>query len=203
MNNGTFKIDIPVDLTPAELARMKDDLAIAAVELEELTDEARESAARFREERKELKGKVRNLARTIKHGKVPRPIECRRVLDPEARTVETVRVDTGEVVDSRAARPDELQGALDLKDQPVEFLPGNLVLVETVEAAADSIYEIESLTDRGGVVLAELVLAVPSRSSGVPDRLHVATTCLVKAPKVSDGPETTRPATSKRKRKAA
>jgi len=101
-------------LTPAESAARAFELAVLVRKIEDEETAAKAAAAAARDSMKELDADLRRLARVVREGKEDRQVEVRVTRNPTDATVETVRVDTGEIVRSRAMTPEERQIPLHL-----------------------------------------------------------------------------------------
>ena len=107
---------LPVELTAAELAARADELASlfadhAQVELE---FEQRKQAHKSRVSA--ILSRQSELARELREKEVPRDVEVETFLNFDAGVAEITRLDTGELVRTRALSIDELQ--LRLLDSP-------------------------------------------------------------------------------------
>lgn len=110
--------NLPVELTKDEIRLRGEELARKHAEWDEV-ESARKAAD------KEAKGKLerieaesKELANNIRTGREYRDIEVREVKNTDTLTMDLVRVDTGEVVESRPLRADELQvGLFDLNQR--------------------------------------------------------------------------------------
>jgi len=105
--------DLPVKLTVAEAQRRGIELAEA---LQAKYDaEAHQTAikATWKEELAQLEQDIRRLRRIVGNGEELRPVECSEEKNWKNKTVETVRLDTGEMVDFRPMSTHELQADLD------------------------------------------------------------------------------------------
>lgn len=76
---------------------------------------------------KELKGKiaqckarVNTIAGFISSGSESRSVECETTFDYKAKTVKTIRKDTGETIEERDMRDDESQMQFAVQEEPVE-----------------------------------------------------------------------------------
>jgi hypothetical protein len=175
MRTITLKREVPVKLTEPERRKMGEELAALEVEYEEIAEAARDSAALSRERKKELRGEISTLANALKDGEIKRLLLCREVLDPEAKTVDLVRVDNDEVVLTRPARPEELQIGIpyEPRDEAAPaFAAGNVVKVTSVPAAAGAVYQVESIEEADGGERATLGLVVSAENELAPERLE-------------------------------
>ena len=108
--------ELPVQLTDGEkltkmgrVLELEDIQEVVKEEAKEAADEAKKEIADHQKEIDKLKGHLRS-------GTEPRQVECIDVQDFKAKSVRTMRTDTGEVVSERAMRQDELQGELALRE---------------------------------------------------------------------------------------
>ena len=100
---------LPVVLTEDELAVRSQELAKAVGDLEE-TDEARKASASFHgAEVKAARAVVARLSKVVRERREYRDVEVKDVFDYAEKRVDTVRLDTGERVWTRAMTEDERQ----------------------------------------------------------------------------------------------
>lgn len=103
---------LPVQLSNDEIRLKGQDLSRKLQELEDV-DEARKEAMRDYKDRIDaLKGESRRLAHIVTEGKEPREVPCETVRNDDNGTIELVRLDTVEVIDSRPMTPEERQRPL-------------------------------------------------------------------------------------------
>jgi hypothetical protein len=175
MRTVTLKREVPVKLSEPERRKMGEELAALEVEYEEVAEAARDSAALARERKKELRNEISALANALKDGEIKRLLHCREVLDPEAKTVDLIRIDNDEVVLTRPARPEELQIGIpyEPRDEAApEFAVGNVVKVTSVPAAAGAVYQIESIEAVESGAMAALGLVVSADGESAPEHLE-------------------------------
>lgn len=114
---GTSKTTIeslPCEMTPAELALKSSQMASKLDELNGVEAEKSRVTKKLGEDMKTLKAQLDHLGTEVRTGIEYRPIECYEVPRYERLKVDLVRMDTGEIVRSRAMHPNERQEALDL-----------------------------------------------------------------------------------------
>lgn len=106
---STFDKTLPVKLTDEERASRAIELAQVAEALEalELAEAARRKDAK--EAIAGLAAESKRLRRVVIRNEEPRAVPCEDVADFARGVVETIRLDTGDMVDSRDLRPDERQ----------------------------------------------------------------------------------------------
>lgn len=100
---------LPVELTNAEKLLRGEQLARLHAEADdvEATRKAQQTSAKGKLEA--LEAQARDLANVIRTGREYRDIEVRERRNDTALAMELYRLDTGEVVETRPLRPDELQ----------------------------------------------------------------------------------------------
>lgn len=115
---------LPVILTQDEFDARAAHLASSIVELDsvdseiEAVKEARKSQlAGLAEKRERQMKEVRRLTRIVEKRAEDRDVECEQRIDLERKLIEIVRLDTGEVVDTRGMTPFDMQQILDFTDQ--------------------------------------------------------------------------------------
>lgn len=116
---------LPCKLTPEEIAAESLALAHQINARDALTLEKQLAAQRFAKDLKEAERKIGDLAEAVRTGVEYRQIATRDEPDFERGVVEIIRVDTGAVVRKREMRADERQelpGANDDDDEPIEYL---------------------------------------------------------------------------------
>jgi hypothetical protein len=109
----TFKESLPCQLTSQEKLIKGEELVKRLEEKEELEDRKKTAADDFKSAIGVKEFDVKKLARQIGTGIEHREIECRELFHFARNLVETIRLDTGEVIRSRAMRPEERQAGLE------------------------------------------------------------------------------------------
>ena len=112
MREERFLEELEVKLTDAELATRATDLAHEITFCEERVADLKEYASAEREGIKASESRISKLARAIERGVETRSIECIERPNLEIDQVEIVRLDTSEVVRTRAFESDERQASL-------------------------------------------------------------------------------------------
>lgn len=119
--NGDFEFvenqerNLPVSLEQAEMAERGQMLGQLGVEIEDLKQVRKDAAS---EAQAEINGKEthrRDLQKVVAAGAETRPVNCRKEINWGANVVRVIRVDTGEVVDTRAVEADERQASLGME----------------------------------------------------------------------------------------
>jgi hypothetical protein len=103
---------LAVELTDDELKQKGDVLSNRIEELDTVESERKAAADGFKEHIKEIHGDIASLARQIRTRKEHRTISCMWERDDARMTMCLIRQDTGEIVDTRPMRDDELQAEL-------------------------------------------------------------------------------------------
>ena len=106
--------DLPVHLTADEQRLKGEQLAKLHSDRRHAESEKSRMAAEFTGKLKALDQQINDLADQVKECREIREVECHEHKDHTAGFVYLIRDDTGEIVESRAIRPDERQ---------VEMLP--------------------------------------------------------------------------------
>lgn len=99
---------LPVKLTESEVAVRADELAEKVKALSDEREGAKATASAAKERIAEIETEVRELAYTVRNKTENRHVECREIRNEERRTMDIVRVDTGETVRYRAMTMNEL-----------------------------------------------------------------------------------------------
>ncbi len=100
---------LPCKLTNDEVRRKGEELALERKKHREVADEAKASAARFKADLKAIDEKIDDLAEQVRSRRETREVEVIERKDMDIAMVETIRVDTGEVIRSRAMTLNERQ----------------------------------------------------------------------------------------------
>lgn len=101
--------NLPCALTPTEMDQRRDRLAMLHQEKDQLEQEKSDAAKAFNDKLKTMETEMSQLAREIREKAEYRDIEVKWVRDFNQKTKDLIRADTGEVVDSEALGPDEMQ----------------------------------------------------------------------------------------------
>ena len=109
-------LPLPVPIDAAIMAKKGDELATANIEREKVRIERREANAGFREAIAAFDKQVAELSSSVKTHTEIRPVECVEQLIVETQTIETMRLDTKEILAhlTRAATGDDVQEGLGL-----------------------------------------------------------------------------------------
>jgi hypothetical protein len=107
---------LPVALTHEEVFVRSQELSAAvsegekkSAELETFVEQSKATKKRLETEVEVLSLRVRHLATVVRSAREDRPVEIRRDYDYVAGKVETVRLDTGEIVGTRGLTDEERQ----------------------------------------------------------------------------------------------
>ncbi|MBW3637025.1 MAG: hypothetical protein KY445_11290 [Armatimonadetes bacterium] len=111
--------DIPtrrlyVPLTNDELLDRGQKLARAKVDLDNIESEKKSAADGFKLKIEDKKGEITDLARAINTKQELRPVEVEDRKNYGTAQMETYRLDTQKVIDTRPLTPNEMQTQLDL-----------------------------------------------------------------------------------------
>lgn len=109
--------DIRVSLTDSEKAKIGGEIAQHVMRAEALEDQKRIVTGDLRSEINDERKAYRTKAKALRDGHEYRPIECEEVPNFDRNEVIVRRVDTGEVIDTRAMTATERQTQLDLGDE--------------------------------------------------------------------------------------
>jgi hypothetical protein len=115
---GAVKKGAHVEKLPVRIERDKVEakakkMAIVIREREEVLEEKREANAEYRSKLNHFDEQLTELAASVESATEAKNVECIDYLLP-TNEIQTVRTDTGEVVETRAATSDELQAKLPL-----------------------------------------------------------------------------------------
>jgi predicted glutamine amidotransferase len=90
-----------VTMTAEEKAVKADQLAEAFEQIDGVKEAKKDAAAKFKDKEERLTNTARELAECVRSGQEYRMVDVFEVANPEARTWDTVRTDTSEVVSTR------------------------------------------------------------------------------------------------------
>jgi sulfate adenylyltransferase subunit 1 (EFTu-like GTPase family) len=117
---GSFVEKLPCELTRDEKLMKADQMAEHLKTRAEVELEASSVAGTFKRQLKELDRAIGDRAEEIRSGVEYRPVECAMRDRFRDNQVDTVRLDTGEIVRSRPMTIQERQGSLSLVDDDGE-----------------------------------------------------------------------------------
>lgn len=100
---------LPVDLTREERHERAMELSEKIAESRALEARRKAAAADFKAQDQEIRARADELSEAVKSGRESRPVECRWVRNDTYQRMELHRLDTGEVIESRALTPAEKQ----------------------------------------------------------------------------------------------
>jgi hypothetical protein len=100
---------LPVELTKDEIRMRGESLARKHAEWDAVESARKAAMTHAKSEEELLENDMQLLAEAIRTGKEYRDIEVREVRNDAALSMDLVRQDTGEVIEQRALRPEELQ----------------------------------------------------------------------------------------------
>jgi hypothetical protein len=112
---------LPVDLTPAEIAIKGDMLAATTKEINALEYEKRSVNADIKGKIDSLEADRTKLATEITDRREYRQVDVKRIRNEERCTIDTVRLDTGEVVTYRPMEPTERTKPLPFAVEPSDI----------------------------------------------------------------------------------
>ena len=107
---------LPVVLTDNERISKAKGLSKSLRTIATLEEAAKDKAAEFKQKIKAEKAVAGLLATEVETGKENRPVECYEVPNPENKTMELYRDDTGEFVRSRPMTTEDRQEHLPLSE---------------------------------------------------------------------------------------
>jgi hypothetical protein len=105
---------LPCSLSTQELTEKRDELASVVVEYDKVEQRKKEDTSVLSEEMKRLRARSSQLSKQINSRTEERSVECLVQHDNVTCTVETIRTDTGEILEAREMTPAERQQVLDL-----------------------------------------------------------------------------------------
>lgn len=105
----TVTENLKVDLTPEEILAASREMARAVDELHDLEQQRKAAVETYKARIAQATAQVQVNSVLVRNGYEFRKVEVRCTLDYDRTWVTSVRLDTGEVVESRAMTPDEKQ----------------------------------------------------------------------------------------------
>lgn len=103
MKTRVFSMWLPCDLTEQELLERGRTLSEQLAERARVSFEKATQMRRFTDQLRELDGDISTLTKTIQTQQENRNVMVESRFDPDKRTIDTIRRDTGETVSSRSA----------------------------------------------------------------------------------------------------
>src|SRR5262249_29735219 len=128
----TFR-DLPCRLSDSEIQAMGEQLADLELEYKRVDEERKTRAAEFRDQLESINNRIGILSREIQAREQVRQVECGIGRNERLGLIETVRWDTGEVIDRRAMTAEERQK--DLFRDEVEAEPSGFGEEQKAQAA--------------------------------------------------------------------
>lgn len=107
--NETEKRFLKCDLTEAEILGFSAELAHKISDINEKEIDKKASAAQYKSEIDILQKTAASLARKVNEKAEYRDVECHAEKDYDLDTFTVTRLDTGEIIESRPLRKDEMQ----------------------------------------------------------------------------------------------
>lgn len=101
-----------VMLTDEERLKLSQDIGRASQNHSQAREQAKEVSAAAKAEVERFRLQVEEIGSVLANGYEYRDVEVVVAIDLDERRVRATRTDTGEVIEDRRARPDELQGSL-------------------------------------------------------------------------------------------
>lgn len=100
---------LPCDLTDQELLQRGQKVAELVAKKEALEAEKKDTASEFKAKIDRLESDIASIAKEVRSKKEYREVEVSTTKDYKRKVAETVRQDTGELVEQRTLTPAELQ----------------------------------------------------------------------------------------------
>lgn len=107
---------LPVSLNKKEIESYALKLAEVCAHRTQVEDERKKAMGDFNQQIKADNETIKNLVEAIQNGYEEKDIECDYKKNPEAGTMETIRLDTREVIDTRPLEANELNEEMDFGD---------------------------------------------------------------------------------------
>ena len=101
--------NLRVQLTDEELIESSKKLTDAMEKIDEVVSQKKEAVAHYKTLEEAAAGEAAKYRNEIRSGYVYRDIRCDEIKNWDKKTVTIIRLDTGEIVNSREMMPDEMQ----------------------------------------------------------------------------------------------
>lgn len=146
--------DLPVKLTQDELAGVAKDIGRLNRERVKMEGEAKASAAQWKDRISGLDAQIADLADLADSGQRALPVACEERHDYRRGEVQVVRLDTGELLESRPMTPAERQATLPLEQAPATppADAGGAPVGDDAQAAAPADDDTGAITDPDAVL---------------------------------------------------
>jgi hypothetical protein len=119
MQSGIFQVTLKCALTADEVAARARGMAVCQQQIEENELEAKGVADSLKQQRKRLEAQRGIYALEVREESTFRQVDCVERLSEDGESVETVRGDTGKVVDTRPAHDSDRERELPLEEDTV------------------------------------------------------------------------------------
>ncbi len=108
---SNFPRRLACKLDDSEVAAKATVLAGLIVEKQEVEEDKGAKVAAFNANLKDINGRIRDIAKIVNAREEERSIECEKHIDVSRGACEIVRTDTGEIIETKAASPSDLEAA--------------------------------------------------------------------------------------------
>lgn len=105
----TFARTLPVTLTRDELLERGEALALMRGKRNGIAYDQKASNADFKEKLEDADTEIDRLAGIVRSKSEPRPVDCTARRDMQRYVIDTIRLDTGEVIETRTMTEQERQ----------------------------------------------------------------------------------------------
>lgn len=109
---STLHLSLPVALSPREQYVKSQELSEALNQRRQVEIEKKLATGDYSKKLKELDKTIYELGDTVRTGKENRKVRCKERFNADARTIETVRTDTQQIVATRPLKDQERQPRL-------------------------------------------------------------------------------------------
>lgn len=111
---------LPVSLTPEEFDAKAAELAALTFEIEQIIANKKAAMAEFKAQLDSRARLQKDLSTIVDKRAEWRDVECEQSINADKKLVEIIRLDIGEIVDTRGLTPRDIQNALEFTDLRVE-----------------------------------------------------------------------------------
>lgn len=109
VERARYELDLPVPATDKEVGQAASGMVAQIRKREAVLEERRDSMAKFREQLTAIDQRLGEYADTVENHTKLEKVKCVELLTVETSTIEVVRLDTDDVVETRAASAEDLQ----------------------------------------------------------------------------------------------
>jgi len=183
MRDEVFSEELPCQLTERERTDRGRQLARKSVELTRHEDFAKDEKKKLADVEKKLTKETKKLARIVDSGEEHRLVECYHSPNKERFEIDTVRIDTGEVVRSRPMDPSEKE---DTRQGKLFEMNTEIMRAHKDASTSDRVAKSEKKRGRVLAVAVDAEADKPAQRARDQKRAHDKAKAKAKAPNVAE-----------------